>query len=185
MLVAKPTKNHVYICRLDHTLNPYRTSYKNIANSLNKFRSEPGFKICQFRVTDFEIITLPVENHEEDHELQKQNRFLKCRPYSNREKNAIVEFLDELKELLSKHQLWNPVIHEDDTLLFKLEGDIYVKGEQSGNYELYNDENGYDSLSELTRNHKTIYLNLLLYRMCDLVTQKFCWAACQTGVKLF
>ena len=190
MLVTKPNKDHIYTCRLDHTIKPTSTDYKNVTMNLDKFESEPGFKICQIQVTDFEIITLPVENHEDDFELQKDNLFLKCRPNCNLERDSINYFLEEVKELLSNHQLWNPILQEDGTLLFKLEGDIFLKTMDSANYQLYEDDDhtslkNYIQQSYHVKEHTETQVTLLLYRMCDLITNKFCWAACQVGINLF
>lgn len=184
MLTSKPNRDHIYTCRLDNTLDASLTDYKNITNNLNKFETEPGFKICKIRVTDFDVITMPVENHEEDQELQKDNLFLKCKLYCDLERDTILKFLDEVKETLSSHQLWNPVMKEDGTILFKIEGDIYIKDRlKNTGYQLYNSED-YKSLNRNCKNRE-IHLNLLLYRMCDLITHKFCWAVCQTGISFF
>ena len=77
--------------------------------------------------------------------------------------------------------LWEEIQQEDGSLRFKLEGQVFLRKRDEPKYRAY-EENIEDFSKKNISPNQSVHLNLLIYRMGDLVTKKLTWTVSQIGV---
>ena len=144
--------------------------------------TEPGFRLQGVSATCVKIVPVQVQGHADDDNLTGKNLYIK---FKTTERDQLKQFLEGLIQIFDEREWCR--FESDGEFSFKLETlydnlSIYVKKGP----EKYNEWTAsIDKLNQLLKyRDEPIGLRVLLYRMYDIISNKYIWTAHQIGLKL-